>query len=59
VIASTQPAAPVAAGRGRGTVPRPVTAALGLSWALAVGAPATGRAGALGHDLLLAGGRVP
>jgi predicted metal-binding membrane protein len=59
VIASTSPARSVAAGRARGTVPGAVMGAIGLAWSRALGAWATGRAGALGHDQLLENGRLP
>ena len=39
-----------------GGVPRPVLVGIGLSWAAAIAAEATGSAGALHHDSLLVGG---
>jgi predicted metal-binding membrane protein len=59
MVTTTSPARPIAAGRARGAAPRAVVATIGVAWLLAVGARATGRAGALGHDHLLHTGRVP
>ena len=52
----SRPVVPAVARRASGAVPRPVLIGIGLSWAAAIAAEATGSAHAVHHDSLLVGG---